>query len=85
MMIGGGDGFRRVNEYGNAVARQTERRALAEGKGHASQHRNRGMGGIRRLLRRLRNRKAVYECTCPTPPAPGERHRLACELSNEPA
>lgn len=86
MTLGGGDfdGMRRTHEYGYSVARQTERRALAEGKGRASMHRNRGgTRWFQRLLRRFRNPTTAYECICPTPPAPGERHRLDCELRND--
>lgn len=81
---GGGDGLRRAQEYGYAVARRTERKAHVEGNGRASLHRHRGGAKrVRRFLRQLRNRNAGYECVCPTPPAPGERHRLDCELRND--
>ena len=80
----GSDGHGRLVDYGNHVARQTERSALVDGKGRRPIHRNSGRKRwFRRFVHRLRNRNAEHQCSCPTPPAPGRRHTLACEMRND--
>ena len=86
-MWGGGsgsDGHGRLVDYGNHTARQIERDALVAGKGRDTTHRSSGRKRwFRRFVYRLRHRNAGYQCHCPTPPASGKRHTLACEMRNE--